>query len=167
MTKVFRRTSHTHGPVVDWDDHDFLTRRLYATECAAYKRLQSHPEIAVHLPEYFGPINESTLSLPPSTSGQPYVAGCAFRLERLSGTDIKMAFVPQPTQQQAEAVLEAIRDLCPRINVWDASCFIPGPRSGFALIDFAYWEDLSDLQVYLDEHKHIPAALRARLAVIP
>src|SRR6266446_4302868 len=45
VAKVYRRTSHTHGPVLDWDDHDFITRRLYDVEVNAYERLQAFPEL--------------------------------------------------------------------------------------------------------------------------
>ena len=167
VAKVFRRTLHTHSPVVDWDDHDFLTRRLFATERAAYERLHSLPNLSTHIPQYFGVIDESTFNSFPSSSGESFVAGCALRLERIPGRDIKIAFVPAPIQQSIEALLEGIRDACRDINVWDCSCFIPGPRSAFVVIDFAYWEGLSDVQVYLDEHKHLPEALRKKLSVGP
>jgi hypothetical protein len=166
VAKVFRRTSHTNNDVRSWDDHEFITRRLFATEVAAYERLQDKPDLVRFIPRYYGTIDQASLTLPASSTGEPYVAGCVLRLELIAGRDIKAGLVAQPLQKEIDDVLWQILDVAGRVHVWDCSCFIPGPRTPFVIIDFAMWEDLPDVQSYLDEHGHIPDDMRRRLSIV-
>jgi len=166
VLKAYRRIPQTHAPVRNWDDHEFIIRQLFAMEVLAYERLQPRPELSKYVPTYYGPLDEATLTLPPSSSGDPFVPGCALRLERIPGADIKIAHVPSRMQEEIEMVLEQIRDASGPVNVWDCSCFIPGPRSDFVVIDFALWDEWSDLQLYLEEHGHIPADVRGRVKLV-
>jgi hypothetical protein len=95
-----------------------------------------------------------------SNPTEPHVEGCALRLERIPGQDTKIAHVSRPLQQVIETILEQIRDAVGRINVWDCSCFIPGARTEFTVIDFALWEDWVDVQLYLEENGTIPEDVR-------
>ena len=166
VIKVFRRIQQTHSPVREWSDHDFIIRQLFAAEVAAYERLQDRQNLVKYVPRYFGTINASDLGIVSPNPTEPHVEGCALRLERIVGTDMKVALVPNPIRQAVESVLEEIRDVAGRINVWDCSCFIPGPRADFAVIDFALWDDWVDVQLYLEENGSIPEDVRRRIKVM-
>jgi len=73
--------------------------------------------------------------------------------------------VPSPTQQEIEVILEQIRDTVGHINVWDCSCFIPGPRTPFVVIDFAVWEDWIRAQSLLEEHGTLSEDMRRLVQV--
>ncbi len=165
VVKIYRRVSHTHAAVIDWDDHDFITRRMYTVEVKAYERLQDFPELVQYVPRYYGPIDHASLNLDASNPTEPFIAGCAFRLERIDGQPVKIAHVEEEQQKAIEKVLEQIRDVSGRVDVWDCSCFIPGPRTPFVVIDFALWKDLVDTQLYLEEHKHLPEQVRQTLSL--
>lgn len=162
VVKVFRRVQQTHAPVQGWDDHEFIIRQLFATELRAYDRLQSSPELLPFVPKYFGRFETSGLGLVSSNAAEPLLLDCALRLERVDGHDIKIAHVPRPLQQQVEVVLEQIRDMVGQINVWDCSCFIPGARSDFTIIDFALWEQWAHAQLHLEEQGTLSADFRER-----
>ena len=164
VAKVYRRTIHTHSSVRDWEDHLFITRHLHATEVAAYERLKAHPDLVDFTPRFHGTVDQALLDLPRSSSGEPYVMDCALRLEKLVGRETKAGLVGDPLQAAVDALLWKIRDVAGRVHVWDCSCFIPGPRTPFVVIDFAMSDDLSDLQLYLDEHGSVPSEMRARLS---
>jgi hypothetical protein len=166
VAKVFRRIQHTNSGVRDWADHDFVTRRLFATEIAAYERLRDRPDIAVYVPQYYGPLDATTLVLPNSSTGQPFVSGCALRLELIPGRDVKAGLVEDTLRADIDRVLWEIKDVAGRVNVWDCSCFAPGPRTPFTIIDFAMWDDLPDVQLYLDEHGVIPEPLRRSWGIV-
>jgi hypothetical protein len=163
VIKVYRRTSHTADPPEDWSDHDFVTGLLCATEVAAYERLQSSAALLQHIPRFLGAVADSTVAGLKSSTGDPFVPGCAFRLERIRGCDIKIAPMNPPMQQEIELILEQIHDACKSINLWDCSCFIPGPRRRFVVIDFALWDHFAEVQYFLNEGRRISPDLRERL----
>jgi hypothetical protein len=160
VAKVFRRIQHTNADVKDWSDHEFITRRLFRGETTAYERLQTQPDLVACIPQYYGTLTIDALDLSSSRPAEPLMADCALRLELIPGSDTKVAHVEQPLLGQIEAVLWKISELADRVNVWDSSCFIPGLRGPFTVIDFAMWDDLADAQLYLDEHGFIPEELR-------
>ena len=165
VAKVFRRVKQTHRPVRDWSDHEFLVRQLFATERRAYEQLQSSLDLCKYTPRYLGQLDIANLGISSSNGGEPLLSDCALRLERIDGRDTKIALVQPPLQEQIEAVLERIRDTVGQINVWDCSCFIPGPQTPFTVIDFALWEQWADVQVYLEQNDSIPAAVREQVRV--
>ena len=165
VVKAYRRIRQTQGPVRNWDDHEFMSRQFFATEVRAYERLQARPDLAEYTPRFFGPIELSEYDLHSSSPDEPLIPGCAFRLERIDGRDTKISQVPSPLQQRIEAILEDIRDTVERIHVWDCSCFVPGPRTDFVVIDFGVWEDWADPQIYLDKHGVLPHDIRERFRV--
>ena len=149
VLKVYRRIAQTDAPVRDWDDHEFMIRQLFATEVRAYERLQSVPHLAAFIPRYFGPFDHSPLNLASSDPRAPLVRDCAFRLERIQGHAIKVEHAPDPLRHEIDTVLDDIHEVVGDIHVWDSSCFIPGPRTAFCVIDFAIWEELADAQLRL------------------
>jgi hypothetical protein len=160
VAKVFRRVQQTHSEVQNWDDHEFITRRLYWGELTAYTRLQDRADIVPFIPKYYGPLAIGSLDLQRSRATEPLMADCALQLEFVPGTDIKVANMEEPLLSSAEEILRKISELAGRVDVWDSSCFLPGVRGPFTLIDFAMWEDLGDAQAYLEEHGSIPADVR-------
>ncbi|WP_337171387.1 hypothetical protein [Gemmatimonas aurantiaca] len=163
VAKVYRRAKHTHDPVEDWEDHDFVTARLFEAEVRAYESIQDDSELVRFTPKYFGRLDLAGLDLGPSSTGQPYVPRCAFRIERLSGHDVKVRDVAGPPREEMENVLKLIAARLPRIDVLDASCFVPGAREAFTIIDFALWSGHSNAQFYLSTYGRLSPELRAGL----
>jgi hypothetical protein len=166
VAKIFRRTKHTNDAVRDWADHDFLTSCLFAIEVDAYERLQRRPDLSAYLPRYYGRLDDPSVFLQNSSTGQPFVSACALRLELIPGRDIKAGLVNETLRDDVDQVLWEISDFVGRVNVWDCSCFVPGSRTPFTIIDFAMWDDLSDAQHYFDRHGRLPDALRKRRSVV-
>src|SRR6185437_12670651 len=137
----------------------------FATEERAYERIQAVPGLTAFTPRYFGPVDVAKLGLSSSNAAEPLLSDCALHIERIDGRDRKIGLIEPPIQQEIEAVLEGIRDTVGQINVWDSSCFIPGPRTRFVVIDFALWERWADIQFYLEEHDTIPSAVREQVKV--
>ena len=164
VAKVFRRKPCTHEPVIDWEDHDWIVRMVCNVELAAYAKVALDPEIADHFPRCHGII--SAIDVPPAARGPRYVAGCAFRIERVNGHDQKVGLLRPPLRPRADLVLARVKELCPRIETVDASCFVPGPRAAFSLIDFALWRDMGDAQMILGQTGKVPTELRRRLCIV-
>jgi hypothetical protein len=60
-------------------------------------------------------------------------------LEFIPGRAQKFAHLDVVTEKKVAEVVEQFRDSLGVDNVWDGSCFVPGIRAPFAVIDFAYW----------------------------
>lgn len=162
VLKVYRRIAQTHASVRNWDDHEFLIRCLCFVEAAAYNKLQGMAVLERYIPKFFGRFEPAEFNLAAPTA-EPFVPGCALRLERIRGQDVKIAHVMSPLREEIETVLEAIHDQVGRINVWNCSCFVPGPRSRFVVIDFALWDDWHSAQAHLEEHGGIAPDVRRRI----
>ena len=144
VVKAFRRLQHTGGDVGDWIDEDALTTELYAAEARAYERLQQICDLALFTPVYYGRIDPC--NLPDLTAHEQckYVSGCGIRLERISGTAVKFGLQDRERKEEMRGVLERIETELAPGNVWDSSCFVPGSRQWFTLIDFAVWDNFDD-----------------------
>jgi len=64
-----------------------------------------------------------------------------------------------------EEGLEEIGDLCGRIDLWDASCFHPGSRAEFTLIDFALSDHYGELIDILNRNGRFSVHTRNLLGV--
>lgn len=151
VLKAYRRQRHTSRPVEDWRDHEVLTRGFFEAEAVAYERLAQNAGLAVFTPKFMGradPCQFPDLTEPPQ---EGYVKDCALRLERIAGKDVKVSLLRQPIRGEVETVLKRLRDDIEAGHVWDASCFVPGSRARFTLIDFATWDGFTDLQILLEE----------------
>lgn len=151
VVKAYRRQQHTSGPVQDWRDHEALTRGYFEFEAAAYERLQRYPDLLVFTPRFLGRIDPAALSDLEDPPELGYLRACGIRLEKVPGEDIKVSRLSQQLRTEVEAVLDRLRDEVQAGHVWDASCFVPGTRAPFTLIDFATWDDFSDWHMQLKE----------------
>lgn len=162
VLKAFRRRSHTYGFVESyWDDHDAITRAQFRAEALAYERLQALPDLEIYVPRYFGRLDPiEFLQLGPDD--RRYVRGCGLVLERIPGRAWKMAHLEEELEASASRVLEQIRDQLELEQVWDASCFSPGSRASFTLIDFALW-DAEAYEIALARNGQLTELERAKL----
>lgn len=166
VVKAYKRIPQTADEVVlDWDDHEFIIRQLCAVEMRAYDCLTEIPEVAPHIPTFLGPVDVHALGLVSPDPRWPLVPGCAFRLERIQGEDCKVALLPSPLREEVSDLLERIEDLVGNVNALDSSCFVPGTRATFAVIDFALWDGWIDAQTLLGEHGTLSQDDRARIAI--
>lgn len=159
--KAYRRKSHVNRVVRIGDDNDLLTAAHFEAEVRAYELLQSIKELEKYLPRYFGRADPAEcLELDPADLR--YVRNCGIVLERIPGRAEKVAHLDQTIQKEVEAVLKMFSEVLPRVNVWDASCFVPGIRAEFSLIDFALFESL-EYETYLHEYDSLSPKLRDKL----
>ena len=68
---------------------------------------------------------------------EPFVQGCGLLLERIPGRDRKFAELEPGLEIRVDAVLRSMQDRIGIDDPWDGSCFVPGSRAAFTLIDFA------------------------------
>jgi hypothetical protein len=137
VMKAFRRRAHTNDVVQDWTDHDAITKAQFRGEALAYEHLQSLPALAVYAPQYFG--RADPLAILGSDVHERYVPPCGIVLEFIAGRAQKLALLDPATEERVAEIVEQLKDSLKIDNVWDASCFVPGSRADFTVIDFAYW----------------------------
>ncbi len=160
VVKAFRRLQHTDHPTTNREDHDRITRLLWRTEAETYERLQNALPLECYVPKYHGRVDPQALGLPQALAKGPYLPGCGLLLEKLEGTDVKVAHLEPELQQRVEAVLERIGDTCGKLDLWDASCFYPGSRAEFTLIDFAVPDEYGELIDILNRRGALPEQTR-------
>lgn len=163
VVKAFRRLLHSRNPKTNLEDHHRITRFTWRREVEAYECLQAHPELEQFVPKYYGRVDPASLPLSQSLPKGSYLPGCGLRLERLSGEDVKVASLENGLQQRVEAVLERIGEICGKLDLWDASCFYPGSRAEFTLIDFATPEEYGELIDILNRRGALPEHTRELL----
>ena len=140
-----------------------MTRAEFRSEARAYERLQAFPELELFAPKYFGRADPTEVPLKRPDAATKYLRGCGLVLEHIFGVPAKLAHVEPVLQSKAEAVLKRFRYEVDIRNVWDASCFIPGSRAEFTVIDFGGWDNFADYQISLNETGRLSAELRMRL----
>jgi hypothetical protein len=140
VMKAFRRKSYFATPPLDWRDHEAMTRAMFRTEARAYERLQRHPDLAPYAPNYYGIENPHRVLHDLSDADSRYVGGCGLVLERIAGVATKLSSLDKIVQTKIAAVLKRFRDELDIEYVWDASCFVPGSRAPFTVIDFSTWD---------------------------
>lgn len=159
VLKAFRRRRHTHEEVSSWADHDAITRAQFRAEARAYEQLQGNPILEIYAPKYFGRIDPvEYLRL----SDERYVRGCGFILEFIPGKAKKFAHLDSILEQQVSTVVEQMRDAFGLDQVWDGSCFVPGARAPFTVIDFALW-NAESYEMALAEERSLTPSERTRL----
>jgi hypothetical protein len=164
VIKAYRRQRHAPAAASDgWIDHDRITRLLWRTEAESYERLQPHHDVNTFVPIYHGRVDPVALGLPQDLEKGPHVPGCGIRLEKLRGEESKIAHLPSLLIARAEIVLERIGEICGRINLWDASCIRPGPRTEFAVIDFSHSDDYGEVCEILERRGCLPESTCAIL----
>src|SRR4051812_29093726 len=110
VLKAFRRKSQTAAPVLDWADHDAMTRAEFRAEARSYERLAAFPELELFAPRYFGRANPLDLLSEVADSPSRYVAGCGIVLEQIPGAASKLVDLEPSLQLRVEALLERYRD---------------------------------------------------------
>jgi hypothetical protein len=64
---------------------------VYGAECAAYEILGEHTDLAVHAPEYHGPVAVETVEDDTGFDWSPrYLLNCCYVMERLEGPDVSV-----------------------------------------------------------------------------
>jgi hypothetical protein len=162
VVKAFRRNSHTNRSDVSQEDQDALTRGFFLNEARAYEALQSHADLEIFVPKFAGRIDPTQLEVA-ELRADAYVVGCGLRLERLDGHAVKIANLPRDVQMRVEAVLEQMQERIGLQDPWDGSCFIPGSRAEFTVIDFATWNDWLEYYEMLEQHGELTDSARRRL----
>lgn len=159
VLKAFRRRRHTHEEVSSWADHDAITRAQFRAEAKAYEQLQGSSSLEIYVPKYFGRIDPVKCL---DSSDEAYVRGCGIILEFIPGKAQKFAHLDKVLEQQVATVVEQVRDALGLDQVWDGSCFVPGTRAPFTIIDFALWNAM-DYEMALAEERNLTPMERARL----
>lgn len=139
---ILKAGTRSVAPIGNAADHDFLVWAFCRNERRAYERLQTHPDLELLVPRYFGPFEDGVLAVEPP-AGKVLVAGTGLRLERLSGTEAKIGNLPDDLLTIANTVLDRIKEIVGG-NPYDASAFYPGPRAAVTIIDFAHWDHIHD-----------------------
>lgn len=163
VVKLYKRMPHTNDQVQHWSDHDAITRMLSRVEFEAYQQLQDHPAIERFISRFFGSVAVSNIQLPSDLSPEQYVTGYGIRLEKIIGREAKVAHLNLNLHTRVGEVLESIRDTVGELNVWDSSCFVPGSRAEFCLIDFALWDGYVEATEILAFEGRLPPDLRSHL----
>lgn len=147
VLKAFRSESRAPGEVIDIRDHDLLTNVFCAQEINAYLKLKEIENVNDFIPAFHG--RKEPIGFLPDSEG-PYVKGAAFIIEKINGSDQKVANLPQRSKESVEPILWLLSDSLNDLNVWDSSCFFES-FSKFKIIDFALW-DASDYECYMFAH---------------
>lgn len=163
VLKAFLRKSYTEAAVVDWADHDAMTKAEFRFEALSYERLQFFHKLEIFAPKFFGRADPIKLLSDDPGAESRYVEGCGLLLEYIPGAALKLARLDLLIKLRVEELLERFRDVLGIRDVWDGSCFIPGNRAEFTVIDFATWNGFYDYQVELNETGRLSPVLRARL----
>lgn len=163
VAKIFRRISHSHEEVSQWEDHNWITQQLFNAEVRAYDLIHNEDILRSYIPAYFGRIQVSELDLGSEHSNRHYLPDCAFVMERLCGEDKKVANIENQLKCTIVALLGQIKKRIAGIDVLDASCFIPGSRGDFTVVDFALWSGYPDAQCELAQHGSLSSDVRTRL----
>lgn len=157
VLKAFRRKSHIHGAVVDWYDHDLLTKAHFVAEARAYESISDQHDLSKYIPKYFGRANPVEL-----LGSDEYVMGCGFIIEFIQGRAVKLCYATSDILEVLNKVVDELSVLLTGVNVGDASYFSPGLRAGFTLIDFALWES-ADYECYLFDNGTLSGSLKEEL----
>lgn len=162
VMKAYRRRAHTSDVRTPyWPDHNAITRAQFRAEALAYEQIQNHAALELYVPRYFGRVDPAQqLRLPPSD--ETYVSGCGLIVERIPGRAKKLAHLEKSVEELVSLVMEQIRDTLGLDQVWDASCFVPGLRAAFTVIDFALW-DAEEYEMALADRGTLTSQERAKL----
>lgn len=163
VLKAFRRKAHSVHPVADWDEHDALTRAYFRAEVTTYERLQDLPELSLYVPQYYGHADPLQVLRDVPNVEARYVGGCGILMEKIHGPAVKVSRLEPAIQKEVKTILEEIRDRARAPNVWDSSCFLPGTRSPFTVIDFASWGGSLRYERILETGGTLSEQLRAQL----
>ena len=115
-------------------DASLIPRLAFRAELEAYLRLADQPDLAIFTPRCDGVADPLAFAL---RSNRAFVQGCGLLLERIPGRDRKFAELEPGLEIRVDAVLRSMQDRIGIDDPWDGSCFVPGSRAAFTLIDFA------------------------------
>lgn len=161
VLKAYIRKAHANRPVTNWQDHDLITEAHFRSERNAYEVLQDREELEKHIPQYFGPADPIEL-LQNESAKDKYVKGCGILLEFIPGKDSKLVHLEAELRAEVEFVVDQFSEILKNVNVWDSSCFHPGTRAKFTVIDFALWES-EKYESFLYDNSNLSAELREQL----
>lgn len=163
VVKAYRRKHTTAFAVGAWHDHEAIIRATWANEVRAYARLMAEPDLCNFVPKFYGRCDPMTVIPQAALGSIDLLPGCGIRLERIGGRATKLAALNHDVRVAVEGVLWRIRDAVEPGNVWDSSCFVPGSRAAFTIIDFALWDGVDDFSEPLERHGHLSEHQRAEL----
>ena len=145
-------------------DPTLIPRMMFNHERRVYSSLQAFPELEVYVPRFLGAASPLDY---PLQSTRTFVPFCGLILELIPGNDVKLAELPRPIQRRVEEVIEKMQRRIGLGDPWDASCFVPGTRADFTIIDFATpTERLHELDVILEKHGTVPVHLQRLLGIL-
>lgn len=163
VVKAYRRKRTTILPVGEWRDHEAIIRATWANEVRAYAQIMCDPNLQSFVPEFYGYCNPLELISEDVVGSLQLLPGCGLRLERIEGRALKLAALASDCRQTVERLLWRIREAVEPGNVWDSSCFVPGSRAEFTIIDFALWDRVDDFSEPLERRGYLSKAERAEL----
>lgn len=165
VIKLFRRQRIVEGEIAEEGDHEVVLRAVFDAECSAYERLAQYPDLARFAPHFYGRVVVPDVLSPTGESiAASYLPDCAYRIQRIPGTDCKLGqLTGSALQSEIEKFLVALEVLgiC---YTCDGSVFVPGIGTPFMLIDFATWDAMADLANGLIANGRLTDASRARWA---
>lgn len=133
----------------------------FYSELRVYQRLLEHPGLPAYTPQFFGVADPSSYPL-----ATDRIYPCGLLLEKIPGKPKKLFELDQEIEAAASMVIERLQERVLLEDPWDASCFVPGTRAGFTLIDFATPSDrLAALDKILVRHGHVPPDKRRLLGL--
>lgn len=144
-------------------DRTFIPRILFAAEVDAYVRLQQHPDLEVYVPRYFGTVDPRSFDL---STDRRYSSASGMVLERIDADEFKLHQLDEGILPEVESVIDRIKETVGVDHPWDASCFIPGTRAPFTIIDFAApAARLAALDKLMDRYGTVPDENRRLLGL--
>ena len=82
-------------------------------------------------------------------------------MERLRGSEQKVGVIAYRSPDQIQPLLDRLEEVGIG-HTGDASCFIDDSAQTLKLIDFATWDAMADLGIYLSTALHLPDNIRQR-----
>jgi hypothetical protein len=120
-------------------------------------------DLADFVPRFYGRCDPLELIPLAAIESIPLVAGCGLRLEKIDGRATKLAALDQDLRKTVDGILWRILAAVEPGNVWDSSCFVPGSRAAFTIIDFALWDGVDDFSEPLERCGRLSEHQRSQL----
>lgn len=164
VVKAYRQKYTTTIAVGEWCDHEAIIRATWANEVRAYTQLMAADlDLRNFVPRFYGQCDPLDLISSAAIGSLRLMPGCGIRLERIDGRAAKLAALDDDLREAVTRILWRIRDVIEPGNVWDSSCFVPGSRAEFTIIDFALWDGVDDYSEPLERRGYLLEHQRAEL----
>ena len=115
-------------------DRTLISQIAFLAERRFYESIQEHPTLATYVPAYYGVADPDEYLI---QSARPLAPGFGLILEKIPGVPVKFSELLDEIERAASEVIERMKGVAALENPWDGSCFVPGTRQSFTLIDIA------------------------------